>query len=98
MVMLKEHAERRARHWQRAFTEIAQDAGKDSMLYKALGSAAWGRSDHEGDGKDAALLKLGWYEGLRYGLLTHFRAEKHDGFYALERIYELMNKYAAAER
>lgn len=95
--MLKEHAERRARHWQRAFQQIAQDAGKDSALYKALGSAAWGRGDHEGDGKDAALMRLGWYEGLRHGLLHHFRAEGHDGIYALERIHDVMDRYTEAE-
>ena len=67
--MTKDQAAVGLRNYSRAMAEIAREHGKDSWLYKAMGTAAWGRHDHEGPSKDAMLLALGWYEGLRYGLL-----------------------------
>lgn len=87
--MTKEEAIAARSAWARAIEEVAREVGKESPVYRALGSAAWGRYEHEpqrNDSKDGALLGLGYLEGLRYGVMLAARANNWEGERALANV------------
>lgn len=71
--MLKDDASERARGWVNGMhaigTHLATRYGKDTPLYKLMGSLAWGRHEHEQGPrpwhKDTDLMAIGYCEGVR---------------------------------
>ena len=89
--MTRKEAETRRTAWARALMRIARECGKESAVYEALGSIAWGRYEHEPsacDSKENALMGLGFLMGARYVALMAARAKGWDGERALSRIHD----------
>ena len=85
---------KRRGEWQRAIMEIAREYGEGSPIYRALGSAAWGRMPLEGNSLQDAIFGTGYLEGLRAGLMEAGAIYKMEGGYALRRIHERIEKGA----
>ena len=89
--MLRADADNARRKWAYALSSIAREQGKDSALYKMLGSVAWGRYDHESspnESKDNILLGLGFLEGVRYAAMRAGEQFDVPGWYDLQRIHD----------
>ncbi len=90
--MRKEYWIKQRDAWRRAVMEIATEYDKGSNVYRALGSAAWGRGDHEGDGLESTLLALGFLQGLRVGVMETGDIYEMEGSYALRKIHDRLKK------
>ena len=89
--MLKKEVFQRRRQWALALEEIAREVGKDSQLYKILGTMAWSRYDGEPtapDSKDNAIFGLGFLQGARYVALNVARLYDLEGEPSLAGIHE----------
>ena len=93
--MLRDDALKARQKWSYALANIAREQGKDSAMYKMLGSVAWGRYDHEpspSETKDNILLGLGFLEGVRYAAMRASEQFDVPGWYDLQRIHDRLDK------
>ena len=96
-MMTRDHAVIERHRWARALTEIARAAGEKSVLYRMLGTVAWGRYDGEptasGDTKDQVMFGLGFLQGVRYAALLSAEIHKIAGEDALRTIHKRIAGY-----
>lgn len=93
--MLRKEAERRRAQLENALCRVADEAGKDSQLYKLLGTVAWGRYTGEpclADSKDNALIGYGFLRGVRYAAMNAADLFKLAGVSKLRSIHDQMTK------
>ena len=79
-------AEQKRTAWRIALMKVAEELGKESEVYKILGSLAWGR--HEGEQavhetKDNVVFGLGYLKGYRDATLAATRVLNLKGERAL---------------
>ena len=95
--MTKAEAQARRTRWERALQEIAQEVGANSVVYKTLGSVAWGRYEGEGrahgDDKENVMFGLGFLQGVRYAAMNAAAAQNLRGEDALRRIHDRIAEY-----
>ena len=89
--MIRVEAEKARSQWSYALFQIAQTQGKDSPMYKMLGSVAWGRYEYEPcpqETKENILLGLGFLQGVHYAAMQASKQFNVPGLYDLQRIHD----------
>lgn len=86
--MKKEWWQQKRQQWKGAITAIARKHGQNSNIYKALGSAAWGRTPYEGSSLEAAIGETAYLEGVRAALLSAGELYNMPGTDDLRRIHD----------
>ena len=81
--------------WAWALQQAAQECGKDSKMYKILGSVAWGRFDGEAqpqEPKDNIIFGAGYLQGARSVALAAGREFRLPGTIHLENIHSRLTR------